>query len=68
MLKRKRPRPKLNTFDRLFWTTLRRVWPRWADVLIIVKSETVGRLASRRVSALLEVAIPATRRPTEGNR
>ena len=41
VLKRKRPRPKLNTFDRLFWTTLRRVWPRWADVLIIVKSETV---------------------------
>jgi transposase InsO family protein len=27
--------------DRLFWTTLRHVWPRWADVLIIVKSETV---------------------------
>jgi hypothetical protein len=26
--------------DRLFWTTLRHVWPRWADVLIIVKSET----------------------------
>jgi hypothetical protein len=41
VLKRKRPRPKLNTFDRLFWTTLRRVWPRWADVLIIVKSEAV---------------------------
>ncbi len=41
VLKRKRPRPKLNSFDRLFWTTLRRVWPRWADVLIIVKSETV---------------------------
>jgi hypothetical protein len=30
VLKRKRPRPKLNTFDRLFWTTLIRVWPRWA--------------------------------------
>ena len=41
VLKRKRPRPKLNTFDRLFWTTLRRVWSRWADVLVIVKSETV---------------------------
>ena len=25
VLKRKRPRPKLNSFDRLFWTTLRRV-------------------------------------------
>ena len=41
VLKRKRPPPKLNTFDRLFWTTLRRVWSRWADVLVIVKSETV---------------------------
>jgi hypothetical protein len=27
--------------DRLFWTTLRRVWSRWADVLVIVKPETV---------------------------
>ena len=41
VLKRKRPRPKLNTFDRLFWTTLRRLWSRWADVLVIAKSETV---------------------------
>ena len=41
VLKRKRPRPKLNSFDRLFWTTLRRMWPRWAGVLIIVKPETV---------------------------
>jgi transposase len=41
VLKRKRPRPKLNTFDRLFWTTLRRMWSRWAEVLVIVKSETV---------------------------
>src|ERR1035437_9737512 len=41
VLKRKRPRPKLNSFDRLFWTTLHRVWPRWADVLLIVKPETV---------------------------
>jgi putative transposase len=41
VLKRRRPRPKLNIFDRLFWTTLRRAWSRWADVLVIVKSETV---------------------------
>ena len=33
--------PKLNTFYRLFWTTLRRVWSRWTGVLVIVKSETV---------------------------
>jgi len=27
VLKRKRPRPTLNSLDRLFWTTLRRVCP-----------------------------------------
>jgi hypothetical protein len=31
----------LNPWDRLFWTTLRRVWSRWTDVLIVVKPETV---------------------------
>jgi hypothetical protein len=41
VLKRKRPRPRLNPWDRLFWTTLRRVWSRWTDVLIVVKPETV---------------------------
>jgi hypothetical protein len=41
VLKRKRPRPPLNACDRLFWTTLRRLWPRWSDVLLIVKPETV---------------------------
>jgi len=40
VLKRKRPRPRLNRLDRLFWTALRRVWPRWTDVLVIVKPET----------------------------
>ena len=41
VLKRKRPRPRLNRLDRLFWTALRRGWPRWTDVLVIVKPETV---------------------------
>ena len=41
VLKRKRPRPKLNGLDRLFWTALRRCWSRWLDVLVIVKPETV---------------------------
>ena len=41
VLKRKRPRPELNSWDRLFWTALRRLWPRWRDVLVIVKPETV---------------------------
>ena len=41
VLKRKRPRPTLNRLDRLFWNTLRHCWPRWADVLVIVKPATV---------------------------
>ena len=41
VLKRKRPRPRLNPVDRLFWIALRRVWPRWADVLVVVKSQAV---------------------------
>ena len=27
--------------DRLFWVTLRRVWTRWSDMLVLVKPETV---------------------------
>jgi hypothetical protein len=27
----------LNSLDRFFWTTLRRFWSRWTDVLVIVK-------------------------------
>ena len=41
VLKRKRPRPLLNAGDRLVWSTLRRFWPRWSAVLLIVKPETV---------------------------
>jgi putative transposase len=41
VLKRKRPRPVLNTLDRLFWTMLRHFWRRRSDVLVIVKPETV---------------------------
>ena len=41
VLKRQRPRPPLNFGDRFFWTTLRRFWSRWADVLLIVQPETV---------------------------
>jgi putative transposase len=41
VLKRKRPRPTLNSLDRLFWTTLRGFWCRWAAVLVIVNPETV---------------------------
>jgi hypothetical protein len=41
VLKRKRSRPFLNRLDRIFWTTLRAIWPGWSDVLLMVKPETV---------------------------
>lgn len=41
VLKRKRPRPPLNSLDRLFWTILRQLWSRWTGALVIVKPETV---------------------------
>jgi putative transposase len=41
VLKRKRQRPKLNWMDRLFWIVLRRLWSHWAEVLLVVKPETV---------------------------
>jgi len=41
VLKRKNPRARLKRGDRLFWLALRRLWPRWASVLVVVKPETV---------------------------
>lgn len=41
VLKRKRPRPPLNSCDRLFWIVLRRFWSGWRGVLLIVKPDTV---------------------------
>ena len=41
VLKRKRHRPRLDRLDQLFSTALRRIWPRWSNVLVIVKPETV---------------------------
>ncbi len=41
VLKRKRPRPTLNSLDRVFRTYLRCSWSRWKDVLVIVTPETV---------------------------
>ena len=33
--------PRIRPADRVFWIALRRVWSRWAEVLVIVKPETV---------------------------
>lgn len=41
VFKRKQPRPKLELADRLFWRFLRHIDSGWADLLIVVKPETV---------------------------
>ncbi len=41
VLKRKRPRPRLRTQDRMFWILLRWLWPAWSNVLVVVRPETV---------------------------
>ena len=41
VLKRKHPRPRLRMQDRIFLILLRRIWPAWHNVLVIVKPETV---------------------------
>jgi putative transposase len=43
IFKDKHPRPSLRSADRVFWTALRSTWSRWANVLIIVKPDTVVR-------------------------
>jgi putative transposase len=39
--KHQHPRPRLSRPCRLFWVALSRLWPRWRDVLVVVKPETV---------------------------
>jgi hypothetical protein len=41
-LKRRRPRPRLVAFDRLFWVLVRRFWSGWQQALIVVTPETVA--------------------------
>jgi putative transposase len=36
-------KPKLTPLDRTFWIALLRFWPRWKEVLVIVKPDTVVR-------------------------
>ena len=42
-LERRCSRPRFSTPDRLFWVILRRLWPDWRRVLILVQPETVIR-------------------------
>ena len=43
VLKRGTKRPRLRYSDRLFWVTLRRLWPNWRKPILIVKPDTVVR-------------------------
>ena len=42
-LKRRRPRPRLTVFDKLFWVFARKYWSGWKQALIVVNPETVVR-------------------------
>jgi hypothetical protein len=42
-LRRTSARPRLRSIDRAFWLAISRLWSRWADVLGIVKPDTVVR-------------------------
>jgi hypothetical protein len=47
-LRRKRKRPVLTTFDRLFWVGLSRVWRGWRGPLLYVQADTVVRWQRER--------------------
>src|SRR5882762_4362767 len=37
VLKRRHPRPRLASFDKLFWILVRRFWSRWKQALTVVR-------------------------------
>ena len=41
VMKRRRPRPRLQIADRIFWVWLSTVWSHWRQALMIVRPETV---------------------------
>src|SRR3982750_3103341 len=45
---RKRARPKLTAFDRIFWCALSKVWRRWRTALYVVQRDTVVRWQRER--------------------
>src|SRR5438093_6876326 len=66
ILRRKIPRPRLRTQDRIFWILLRRLWPAWSNVLVIVKPETV--VAWHRAAFVCSGAAARSHRPLAGQR
>lgn len=45
---RKRKRPVLTTFDRVFWITLRRLWSAWRRPLLYVRADPAARWQRER--------------------
>ena len=43
VLSRRSRRPRLDPFDRLFWSFLSRLWSRWQSTVVFVQPETVIR-------------------------
>ena len=68
VLNRRHRRPRLSTFDRLFWVVSRRVWSGWMQSLIIGTPETVvrwHRAGFRLYGKLIsKIRKPTGRRPT----
>jgi len=68
VLKRRRPRPALNLFDKLFWVAVSRLWSQWKQSIIVVTPETVvgwHRAGFRMYWRLISrVRGPVGRRPT----
>ena len=46
-LQHKSRRPRLRPRDRIFWVWLKRIWPNWRSVLVIVQPDTVVRWHQR---------------------
>jgi hypothetical protein len=42
-LKRQRPHVRFVVLDKLFWVTLRQLWPGWKRTLMLMQPETVVR-------------------------
>ena len=61
--RRRRKRPVLTVLDRVFWTTLRSLWPGWRGMLVYVQPDTVVRWQRERFrrfwAALKSVSTPA---------
>jgi putative transposase len=43
VLKRQRPHVRFVVIDKLFWVTLRQLWPGWKRTLMLMQPETVVR-------------------------